>query len=118
MILFVSFVVSLDGRCACGFGYGVFAYGARDPFGDRCGGSHIRTLGHHAWRRTNLGFPDHYGAHDGALLGGRGGFGLRQSDGGIWGNKHLYGKYTGPDSNAAIGDLRFFTGARGDASAV
>ena len=113
MILLVSFGVSLDGRCACGFGHGVSAYGARDPFGDRCGGSHIRTLGHHAWRRTNLGFPDHYGAHDGALLGGRGGFGLRQSDGRIWGNNHLCGKYTGPDANAAIGDLRFLTGARG-----
>jgi len=87
-------------------------------FGYRGGESQNRTGGHYAWRRTNPGFPDHYGAHDGALLGGRGGFGLRQSDGGIWGNKHLYGKYTGPDSNAAIGDLRFFTGARGDASAV
>ena len=108
----------MDGRCAGGSGHGVSAYGARDPFGDRGGGSQIRTGGHHAWRRTNPGFPDHYGAHDGARLGGRGGFGLRQSDGRIWGNNHFCGKYTGPDANAAIGDLRFFTGARGDASAV
>ena len=108
----------MDGRCAGGCVHGVSAYGARDPFGDRGGGSQIRTGGHHAWRRTNPGFPNHYGAHDGARLGGRGGFGLRQSDGRIWGNNHLCGKYTGPDANAANGDLRFFKVARGDASAV
>jgi hypothetical protein len=40
-------------------------------------------------------------------------FGFRQSYERIWGNNHLCGKYTGPEANAAIGDLRVFIAARG-----
>ena len=45
-------------------------------------------------------------------------FGFRQSYERIWGINHRCGKYTGPDANAAIGDLRVFIAASGDASAV
>ena len=62
MILLVSFGVSSDRRGAGGCGHGISAYGARDPFGDRGGGPQIRRGGHHDWRQSDLGFPDHYDA--------------------------------------------------------
>ena len=49
--------------------FSVSTYGARDPFGDRGGGPQIRRGGHHDWRQSDLGFPDHYDALAGGRLG-------------------------------------------------
>jgi hypothetical protein len=67
---FGIFYVSSGRRGAGGYGHGVFAGGARDPFGDRGGGLQIRRGGHHDWRQSDLGFSDHHGALDGGKLGG------------------------------------------------
>ena len=67
---FGIFYVSSRRRDAGGYGHGVFAGGALDPFGDRGGGLQIRRCGHHDWRGSDLGFSDHHGALDGGKLGG------------------------------------------------
>ena len=67
---FGIFYVSSGRRGAGGCDHGVFADGARDPFGDRGGGLQIRRGGHHDWRGSDLCFSDHHGALDGARLGG------------------------------------------------
>ena len=67
---FGIFYVSSGQRGAGGCGHGVFADGARDPFGDRGGGLQIRRGGHHVWRGSDLGFFDHYDALAGGKLGG------------------------------------------------
>ena len=67
---FGIFYVSSRRRGAGGYGHGVFAGGALDPFGDRGGGLQIRRCGHHDWRGSDLGFSDHHGALDGGKLGG------------------------------------------------
>ena len=67
---FGIFYVSSGRRGAGGYGHGVFAGGARDPFGDRGVGLQIRRGGHHDWRQSDLCFSDHHGALDGARLGG------------------------------------------------